>query len=138
MCSILSFVSAPLNRSQCAPSEKITGDEAARLICSSSQHHKADVLGFDSVDATRLGLKRGEVVSVTPSDNGRLHASLSDGSGTKLNSIHSGKIPTVGKLVALTREESVIETRGSAGTVQCHFPRLEFVVKPESPAAAKL
>ena len=46
--------------------------------------------------------------------------------------IRVGKVPTVGKLIALSREEVVIETQGSAGAVHCHFPRLYYVVKVET------
>ncbi len=42
-----------------------------------------------------------------------------------------GKVPTVGGLVALNKEEVTIKTEGSAGSVFCHFPRLYYVVKPE-------
>ena len=39
----------------------------------------------------------------------------------------SGKIPTVGKLIALNWEEVVVETVGSSGKpVYCHFPRLYY------------
>lgn len=49
-----------------------------------------------------------------------------------------GKVPTVGLLVGLSREETVIEVHGSAGTVRCHFPRLEYAVEPAGPAVSKL
>lgn len=42
-----------------------------------------------------------------------------------------GKVPTVGRLLALDKEQVVIEIRGTAGTFHCHFPRLYYVVQPE-------
>ena len=39
------------------------------------------------------------------------------------------RVPTVGRLLALSREESVVEVKGQAGIIRCHFPRLEFSVR---------
>lgn len=52
-----------------SPSDKITGEEAARLICSLTRIDSESV-GFDQAGAARLGLKLGELASVTPTDNG--------------------------------------------------------------------
>ena len=42
----------------------------------------------------------------------------------------------MGKLLALNKEEVVIETVGSSGKpVHCHFPRLYYSVKAEASAA---
>ena len=38
--------------------------------------------------------------------------------------------PTIGKLVALSKSESVIEVTGTSGILRCHFPRLNFSVMP--------
>ncbi|KAH9852892.1 hypothetical protein C2E23DRAFT_824073 [Lenzites betulinus] len=96
----------------------ISGADAANIITGSTLEDPK-IIGFDETEAARLGLKQGEYVSVTPSDN--------------------GKVPTVGKLVSFNYEEVSVETQGSAGKpVHCHFPRLHFVVKPESGPAAKL
>lgn len=67
---------------------------------------------------TRCGLIQGAMVSVTPDDTGRGD-------------------PTVGKLIALSPEEVVIEprslnggsTRSTAVDMRIHFPRLGFVVR---------
>lgn len=48
---------------------KISGDEAAKLICSSS-HESYDVVGFDVVEAKRLGAQLGAVVAIAPEDSG--------------------------------------------------------------------
>jgi len=95
--------------------ENITGKEAAELIASSSSL-PPEV--FDDVESARLKVALGELASVTPTDN--------------------GKIPVTGRLVALTREEAVVETKGSIASVLCHFPRLNFVVKPQSNTTPKL
>ncbi|KZT13057.1 uncharacterized protein LAESUDRAFT_733605 [Laetiporus sulphureus 93-53] len=86
----------------------ITGEAAATLI-GGAQAEDLSVIGFDETEAARLKVKLGDIVSVTPRDN--------------------GKVPTVGKLLALNREEVVIETKGSTAIVRCHFPRLGFSVK---------
>ena len=60
---------------------------------------------------------------VRPSFGGYIHLSHS-------KPIRSGRnVPTHGKLIGLDRSEIVIETKGSAGSVRCHFPRLGFTVK---------
>ncbi|KAI0368075.1 hypothetical protein BV20DRAFT_999229 [Pilatotrama ljubarskyi] len=98
--------------------DNISGAQAAEIIHASVSEDPRTV-GFDETEAARLGIKQHQYVSVTPSDN--------------------GKIPTVGKLVSLSREEVAIETQGNSGKpVYCHFPRLNFVIKPESAVGAKL
>jgi hypothetical protein len=42
---------------------------------------------------------------------------------------------TVGKLVSLNREEFVIETKGTAGIIRCHFPRILFTARAASTEA---
>ncbi len=49
-----------------------------------------------------------------------------------------GKVPTIGRLVALNREEVVVETQGSAGRVAVHFPRLNFSVRAAPTVSSKL
>ncbi|KAM5545536.1 hypothetical protein V8D89_000574 [Ganoderma adspersum] len=92
----------------------LSGERAAELI-TSSVSVDLNVVGFDAVEASRLKVKLGDVVSVAPADN--------------------GKVPTVGKLLALSKEEVVIETVGSSGKpVRCHFPRLYYSVRAETSA----
>lgn len=97
--------------------DKLTADEAAKVIASSS-HEDVKAIGFEAAEGARLGVKLGEVVSIMPLD--------------------SGRIPTSGPLLALNREESVIEVKGKAGTFHVHFPRLEFSVRPGQQPTAKL
>jgi len=92
---------------------KINGkDAAARIAVASFEPYT--VVGFDASEGTRLGLKAGDEVSVAPDDSGRNFA-------------------TIGKLVALNREEFVVEVKGSAGLVRCHFPRIMFTARLASP-----
>ncbi|KAF7301626.1 hypothetical protein MIND_00728100 [Mycena indigotica] len=65
--------------------QKIPASDAASRILS-AEFEPLDVVGFDTLEATRLGLKLGMQVALSPEDNGRNY-------------------PTVGKLVALNREE---------------------------------
>ncbi|KAF8639822.1 hypothetical protein AX17_001078 [Amanita inopinata Kibby_2008] len=87
----------------------ITGDEAAELIASST-YGPLDTIGFNTLEASRLGVQENELVKVSPNDTGKNY-------------------PTTGKLIALSRSESVIEVTGTKGTVRCHFPRLNFTIK---------
>ncbi|KAF8812403.1 hypothetical protein BYT27DRAFT_7239890 [Phlegmacium glaucopus] len=95
-----------------APAVKLDGLVAAQKITSSS-HEPYSVVGFDLTEASRLGLKDGHMVQVTAEDNARNYH-------------------TVGKLVALNREEIVLEVQGSKGLIRCHFPRLGFTIEAQS------
>ncbi|KAI0766701.1 hypothetical protein BD413DRAFT_150463 [Trametes elegans] len=109
---------AKLNAQRTAVLDNIPGVRAADIV-SSAVAEDPKVVGFDAIEAARLGLKQHQLVEVTPSDN--------------------GKVPTVGKLISLSLEEVAIETQGTVGKpVFCHFPRLNFVVKPATRAGAKL
>jgi len=97
---------------------KITGTDAAELIISST-FESYDVVGFDFVQATKLGVKAGDTVAIAPDDTGR-------------------DCPTVGKLVGLNQEEFVIETQETSSVIRCHFPRIGFTVKSASNMKTKL
>ncbi|TFK43570.1 hypothetical protein BDQ12DRAFT_731573 [Crucibulum laeve] len=93
---------------QAAPTN-IKANNAADIIVS-APYEAYDFVGFDVVEAERLGLKAGDQIQVAPDDTGRNY-------------------PTVGKLVALNKEEVVIEVYGSKGLVRVHFPRLAFTAR---------
>ncbi|KAJ7261272.1 hypothetical protein B0H12DRAFT_1231500 [Mycena haematopus] len=93
---------------------EITGKVAAARITAAS-FEPYNVVGFDAREGARLGLRAGDEVSIAPDDSGR-------------------NFGTVGKLVALNREEFVVETKGSAGLVRCHFPRIMFTATLASKA----
>lgn len=112
-----------LTKEGVAPYEAINGVEAGKLIGPSPPDH--DVQSVQG-EAELLGVKLGGVVSIMPSDTGMCN----DDNVIQCSFSIPGKIPTVGKLVALNREEVVVETQGSAGRVHVHFPRLNFLVKP--------
>lgn len=48
---------------------KISGEDAAKMIASSPRENEA-VVGFDTGEANRLGLKRGDIVDIAPEDTG--------------------------------------------------------------------
>ncbi|KDR83782.1 hypothetical protein GALMADRAFT_236147 [Galerina marginata CBS 339.88] len=102
-----------LRQSQ-SPPIKVQGADAATNITSSA-YESYDVVGFDKTEATRLHVALGDMVQIAPEDTGRNY-------------------PTVGKLVALNREELTLEVKGSKGLIRCHFPRLGFFVRPVSPS----
>lgn len=52
-----------------AQPEKIKGNAAAKIICEAPAED-ANVVGFDKVEAERLGLQSGHQVSVAPTDEG--------------------------------------------------------------------
>jgi hypothetical protein len=107
----------------------LTADAAAALISSSSFEEYA---GFDEVEADRLGVKLGQIVSIAPDDTGEIFLSPSFlffiyRSSTKLKGKNHF---TSGKLLGLSWEELIIEVRGSSGSpLRCHFPRLNYVVE---------
>ncbi|KAK2464914.1 hypothetical protein APHAL10511_002990 [Amanita phalloides] len=100
-----------ISHRQVAPGE-LTGYQAAVMITTSS-YQPLDTIGFDSNDASRISVKRDDIVSIVPTDTGGLH-------------------PTTGKLVALSKTESVIEVTGYKGVLRCHFPRLNFSLSSAS------
>ncbi|KAF7373564.1 Glutathione S-transferase [Mycena sanguinolenta] len=98
-----------LKQRQPAIPELSGSDGAAQIVGAAFEPYA--VVGFNEREAERLGLKAGDEVSVSRNDD----------------TVH--KFGTVGKLVALNREEFVIETQGSAGVVRCHFPRIGFTAR---------
>ncbi|KAK7061691.1 glutathione S-transferase [Favolaschia claudopus] len=89
---------------------ELKGEEAAKHIVA-ADFEPYSVVGFDEREAERLKLKAGDEVSITRDDYG------------------AHIWGTAGKLVALNKEEFVLETKGSAGLIRCHFPRLGYSVK---------
>jgi len=99
-----------------APSPRaLSGADAAQMIAS-SPHEPYDVVGFDTVEATRLKVTHNSIVSMVPDDTGPRFA-------------------TKGKLVALNHEEFIIETKAAVSNVtfRFHFPRIGFTAKPFAP-----
>ncbi|KAI0787145.1 hypothetical protein BC629DRAFT_1735297 [Irpex lacteus] len=101
----------PLEAQESTLVSPISGEEASKIVLSSSHENAEDIVGFEEAEGRRLAVKVGDTVSVTPTD--------------------TGFISSVGRLVALNRQEVVLEVDASeyAGTVKLHFPRLEFAVK---------
>ncbi|KAJ7853646.1 hypothetical protein B0H14DRAFT_3653591 [Mycena olivaceomarginata] len=98
---------------------KITGKDAAARI-SAASFEPYNIVGFDAREGARLGLKSGDEVSVAPDDSG-----------------HAG-FWHCRELVALNREEFVVETKGSVGLTRCHFPRVMFTARLAATAKSKL
>ncbi|KAI0089151.1 hypothetical protein BDY19DRAFT_944425 [Irpex rosettiformis] len=95
------------NEKGVASFSEISAEEAAKLIVAAPCEDEKSV-GFVEVEARRLGVGLGDLVSVVPTDN--------------------AKIASVGRLVALNRNEVIIEVTGSVGAIRLHFPRLEFSI----------
>ncbi|KAH8113218.1 hypothetical protein DFH11DRAFT_325744 [Phellopilus nigrolimitatus] len=90
--------------------DKIQANAASKLIADSASLQSSEVF-FDSDEAGLLGLKLGDLVSVAPEDN-------------------ATNYPTTGKLVGLSRDEFVLQLRGSAvPSLRCHLPRFNFSVR---------
>ncbi|KAF7329683.1 Glutathione s-transferase [Mycena kentingensis (nom. inval.)] len=87
---------------------QLSGDEAAKEIVA-GEYEPEEVVGLDEVEAKRLGFQRGDVVAV-----------VMDG---------PGNVPTSGALVALNKEEIVLEVTGEAGVLRVHFPRVDYTAK---------
>ncbi|THV08599.1 hypothetical protein K435DRAFT_825045 [Dendrothele bispora CBS 962.96] len=88
----------------------ISGKDAAKMIAS-SPCEPYDIVGFDRIEAQRLGLSASQMVSMIPDDTGPRFA-------------------TTGKLVCLNHQEFTIEIEGTAGVFRAHFPRIGFTAKP--------
>ncbi|KAF5322821.1 hypothetical protein D9619_000292 [Psilocybe cf. subviscida] len=95
---------------------ELTGVDAADAI-KGAEHEPYGQVGFDAIEASRLGMHKGMEVKVTPEDTGRAH-------------------PTFGTLVALGKHEITIEVTpkgdGDAANhrvVRVHFPRLAFSIR---------
>ena len=56
-------------RQQSTP-KVLTAEQAAAMIMSSS-YQPLDIIGFDSVDASRINIQKGDTVSITPTDTGK-------------------------------------------------------------------
>ncbi|KAF5321045.1 hypothetical protein D9619_000278 [Psilocybe cf. subviscida] len=96
------------------PKPNILSGAAAAAEILSGAHDPYEIVGFDEREAERLNVKKGDKVNIAPEDTGRNH-------------------PTAGKLVALNREEFVLEVQPKVhtdGVVRVHFPRLGFSVTP--------
>lgn len=106
--------------------EKLKGDAAAKTIASGAK--EADTVGFDETQAAFLKVKKGGIVSVTPQDTGKSFRIFKR--NMPLTLAVGASHPTTGKLLALGKEEVVLEVQGNAGTVRVHLPRLGFVVGP--------
>ncbi len=125
----------PLEAQESTLVSPISGEEASKIVLSSSHENAEDIVGFEDAEGQRLGVKVGDTVSVTPTDTGKLLVSVCFKPTEMTDCIFSvyekGFVPSVGRLVALNRQEVVLEVDASenAGTVRLHFPRLEFAVK---------
>ncbi|KAI0082451.1 hypothetical protein K474DRAFT_516878 [Panus rudis PR-1116 ss-1] len=108
---------AALQKAGAAAFEDVSAEDGATLITGSPATSRETVT-VDPAQAKLLGIERGQLVSVLPTDN--------------------AKVPTVGKLVALDRERVSIEVKGIAGVAVCHFPRFNFAVKTAEGTKPKL
>ncbi|KIJ37000.1 hypothetical protein M422DRAFT_50803 [Sphaerobolus stellatus SS14] len=96
------------------PLGKVKGPDAAKEIFSSTFTADLSQIGFDEVEAKRLGLKKGAKVVISPEDSGR-------------------DVVTPGVLIALSKQEAVIETEQKGQHVipslRVHFPRLGYSIR---------
>jgi hypothetical protein len=116
------------NRNPDAPAfQKVTDVDAAKLIGVSSFD---DYVGFDKVEAERLGIKLGQIVSIAPDDTGKILGLLEISPSIEPWSIVGKNHDASGKLLGLNKEEFVIAVQGSSGSpARCHLPRLNYVIK---------
>ena len=71
----MSQFAAAAHTAQEAAFETISGSRAAEMITTGS-FEDTSIVGFDEVEAGRLGVKLHQVVSVTPDDNGLSNQTL--------------------------------------------------------------
>ncbi|ESK92206.1 glutathione s-transferase [Moniliophthora roreri MCA 2997] len=91
--------------------EAKAGDEAGKAIAATT-FEPYEAAGFDEIMASWLGLARGDVVSIAPSQN-----------------YNAKDCSTVGSLVSLNCEEYCIKIQGNLGTFRCHFPIIGFTAR---------
>lgn len=113
-----------------AVSTVTSGADAAKLI-SSASFEPYEVVGFDTLEATRLGLEAGSTVAIAPDDTGTYTSHIMLNSSPLIMASLGKTYPTIGKLVGLNHEEFVIETKGSesSAVIRCHFPRIAYTAK---------
>ncbi|OAA33812.1 Glutathione S-transferase protein [Moelleriella libera RCEF 2490] len=90
----------------------LSGEEASRMLVGSAYHEPSSEIEVDETDfeVRSLGLKRGDRITVGPTDFGS-----------------SGR--DEGVLVGMTAQEVVYETRGEDGVVRVHAPRHGFRIR---------
>lgn len=95
--------------------ETVSGDQAAEMIVRASYNDGDGEIDETDPVTQALGLKKGQLVKIWPSDYGYTHKDE-------------------GKLVGLTSSEVTIETVTAGGaTVRVHAPRQGFRVAPVAP-----
>lgn len=60
----------PLEAQESTLVSPISGEEATKIVLSSSHENVEDIVGFEAAEGRRLGVKVGDTVSVTPTDTG--------------------------------------------------------------------
>ncbi|KAH6609716.1 hypothetical protein Trco_003062 [Trichoderma cornu-damae] len=89
----------------------LNGEEAASAIENSSWHEEEGIVDGEDPLVVAEGLKRGGMVSISPTDTGRAHKD-------------------VGRLVRLDKDEVVIEVKTAKGeSVRVHAPRHGYKVR---------
>ncbi|KAF9263444.1 hypothetical protein L218DRAFT_958996 [Marasmius fiardii PR-910] len=94
--------------------QRINGTDAAKSIAS-APFEPYHVVGFDPLEAERLGVEAGQTVVIIADDTPKLR-------------------PTAGKLVSLNDEEYCIEVKGTSGLFRAHFPRIGYTARPDTDA----
>jgi glutathione S-transferase len=97
----------------------LTGEEAARLVTQSGFNEADGVVDEGDALVATLGLKKGDMVTVFPTDTGR-----------------SGK--DTGRLVSISSKEVVIEIEAEGTALRVHAPRHGYKVQKSTAGQAKL
>lgn len=109
--------------------QTLKGADAAELIVGSA-YESLSIVGFNTTEAERLGLKQGDEVRVAPEDTGEFVSNTLSALALSVYFPPARNYPTAGKLVALNREEVIIQVQGQKGIIHAHFPRLGFAIQP--------
>lgn len=88
----------------------LTGEEAESVILESKYNEGEGGVDAEDFEVVKTGLRKGDEITVGPTDFGAVRRD-------------------VGRLVALTAEEVVYETRGEKGAVRVHAPRHGFRIR---------
>lgn len=90
--------------------QRLSGEEAAKLITQSSYHEKEGSVDSADFDVAALGLSKGNTISVGPTDFGSARKD-------------------VGNLVSIDSEQVVYDTKAEGSSVRVHAPRHGFKIR---------
>ena len=117
-----------IEKSERAPFKVITPEESVEIIRSSATSSFKGTI--DEAEAKRWGITLGNPVAVLPVDESGSPPSHLISRRLTLTTYADVPVPTIGELVALDFNETVLQIVGKAGVaVRVHFPRIDYALQ---------